>query len=187
MNWKFVKVSGYGWMLEVSDVGVLMEYYLQKTLGPFRVVFADVKSIFTDNKKWCGPGHPRTRGAEVVMILSELKKKSVADCIGLLVQATIKGQIECIESCGSILINRNGGYFPGGRDELMGAIETDSLMWPLDSVEARKVRYLKWPGGSHWYVKIGNEDLVVDGEQKWDTRELAEQAVRTYVEELKNG
>lgn len=45
------------------------------------------------------------------------------------------------------------------------------------------VKFIQWPGGSHWYAKVNREDIVdKDGNQKWNTRYEAEKAAEWYIE-----
>ena len=56
------------------------------------------------------------------------------------------------------------------------AKESDRLVFPGSTI-----KILQWPKGIHWYAKIGHVDIVVDGEQKWNTREQAEKAAQEYL------
>jgi hypothetical protein len=55
--------------------------------------------------------------------------------------------------------------------------ESEELVFP----EGGKARFLQWPNGHHWYVKIGDVDVKVDGEMKWDTKEKAEEAYQKFL------
>ena len=54
------------------------------------------------------------------------------------------------------------------------------------SVEYTKddIKVYKWETGSHYYAKIGLMDVVVDGEQKWNARWVAQKKAEEFLEIL---
>ena len=46
------------------------------------------------------------------------------------------------------------------------------------------IRIIQWPGGRHFYAKIGNEDVVVNGMQKWNSSYEARLAAKSYIDSL---
>lgn len=63
-------------------------------------------------------------------------------------------------------------------------IESDTFEYPPAVRILDNVKYLQWPGGEHWYAKIGNEDIIdYKGNQKWNTRKEAEEAAEWYIKE----
>ena len=52
-------------------------------------------------------------------------------------------------------------------------------IWPNQT--STKVAYSKWPKGTHWYAKVGNDDVVDEqGNQKWYTKKDAQKAVKFF-------
>ena len=78
------------------------------------------------------------------------------------------------------------------RYEIVETFESDTLSYPVAvQYHFEDVRYMKWDmdwlevKGTHWYAKIGNEDVRdKDGNMKWDTKEEAEEAARWFCQEL---
>ena len=68
--------------------------------------------------------------------------------------------------------------------ELMEEVEMDKLEFPKDKpTSIDDFRFIKWSGGDHWYVKLGNMDIVDEfGNQKWNSRSEAEEIARKYME-----
>lgn len=62
---------------------------------------------------------------------------------------------------------------------------SDKLLYPDErELDFSNVRYLQWPGGEHWYAKVGSLDIVdEENRQKWNTREEAEKAARWFLKE----
>lgn len=48
-------------------------------------------------------------------------------------------------------------------------------------------KLIRWPLGKHWYVKIGDLDVEVNGLRKWNTKKEAERAGKYYLRMLKRG
>ena len=48
------------------------------------------------------------------------------------------------------------------------------------------IRVMRFPDGVHWYAKIGRIDVVIDGEQKWDLKFVAQQKAEQYLKEKLN-
>lgn len=60
----------------------------------------------------------------------------------------------------------------------------DDLNFPdMERPSIEDVRFIVWDGGKHWYAKIYNFDVVVNGEQKWNTKEEAINAAKSYIDE----
>jgi len=46
------------------------------------------------------------------------------------------------------------------------------------------IKILKYANGVHWYAKIRNLDVVIDGEQKWNAKWVAQQKAKEYLNTL---
>ena len=51
---------------------------------------------------------------------------------------------------------------------------------PKDKLHIDKPRFIQWRGKKHWYCKIGNMDVVVDGKQSWNTKDKAKLAFKKW-------
>lgn len=89
-----------------------------------------------------------------------------------------RGLARVLDERGRLFINELGGYF-GYSDELLITETRDIDVWALPE---EKLRIISWPGGTHFYAKVGNEDVVVDDKQKWDTEAEAAAAGKKYLE-----
>lgn len=64
-------------------------------------------------------------------------------------------------------------------------IESETFEYPPAVHILNNVRYMQWPGGEHWYAKIGNDDITdFNGNQKWNTKKEAEEAAKWYIENI---
>lgn len=78
---------------------------------------------------------------------------------------------------------RQFGYSEGNPHyEIVERVYSDTLEYPSDKPTYDKVKFIQWPGGKHWYAKIGHEDIVdKNGNQKWESRIDAEAAAYWYI------
>ena len=87
------------------------------------------------------------------------------------------GMEKVLNQQGRIFINTNGGYF-GYADSLEISDTKEIPHWKLPTEE---IRILQWPGGKHYYAKVGNQDVVVDGLQKWNSKYDAQRAAEKFL------
>lgn len=45
----------------------------------------------------------------------------------------------------------------------------------------KDIRIIVWREGTHYYAKVGNCDVVVEGEQKWETRDMALMKAKFFI------
>lgn len=64
--------------------------------------------------------------------------------------------------------------------------EYDEEMWKEElefpyEYNFEDVRFIQWPGGTHWYAKLGNIDIVSKyGEQKWNDKYYAMEVAKKW-------
>lgn len=70
------------------------------------------------------------------------------------------------------------GYFPVPKDAEIEII-TDKITYELNDI-----KIFKWERGSHFYAKVGQIDVVVDGEQKWNAKWIAQNKAEEFLSSL---
>lgn len=72
--------------------------------------------------------------------------------------------------------------------EILGEKWSDKMIFPDDENPTEDdIRIIQWPGGQHYYAKIGSLDVVdEDGNQKWDNRDEALIAAQRFIRQLNN-
>lgn len=77
------------------------------------------------------------------------------------------------------------GYCDGNKYyEIAERVQCEELKYPDEvGLTIDDVRYIQWPGGCHWYAKVGSADIVdAAGNQKWNEKSEAEEAAKWYIE-----
>ena len=54
----------------------------------------------------------------------------------------------------------------------------------LERPTENDINIISWSGGKHYYAKVGNYDVVVNGVQKWNTKYEAREAAKTFINSL---
>lgn len=182
--WEFVKIRDtkrdidYGWMLKLSNWIEVIAYHETVDAGRASMAVSQIREMETKKK------HFTDFFAAQAYTLAQIKNKSVVDILALLNSRTAESQFKVIDERGAIYINRNGGYFAASDSiEEYDWMEKKHLSWPTENDED-DIRIISYRGaGGHFYAKIGHTDVVVDGEQKWDTYDKAMEAGKTFLRE----
>jgi len=179
MNFEFVKVElshpkiekplGQSWMIKMTDAETAMDYFLNKD-STLAEAFFDVSKVaeaqargvkchLTNRLAYCVEAVQRD-GESWISAISRIHSK----------------RMDAILRNLPVYVNRNGGWTPVGD----GCKEIETLVasrWPTDE----EPRYIQWPNGTHWYAKVGANDVIVDGIQKWNSKAEAEAAYKEWL------
>lgn len=120
--------------------------------------------------------------AGVYDLLAQITGKSFVDTLSTTISRKWRNISDLIKEGRTIYMQSCGSYFWKEDDTNELTAETvcygNSLNdWPD---EKEKPRYLKWPNGEHWYIKIGMSDLIIDEVYKYDTLDEAKAAYRKW-------
>lgn len=159
----------HGWVVSIRGASDLFTYNEKYA---FARNAASLRDFFRHQEE-CIKGHWRDSLTSSVCLLAKIRESSFADTLGKVESERITGMIALLP----IYINKNGGYMPQTNCTVLAEVESDT--WPVDG-KTESPRYLQWPGGTHWYCKVGIDDVVVDDERKWDTKDEAEAAYKMW-------
>ena len=128
--------------------------------------------------------HYTTPFGSTVGMLSEIKQIPVWQSAVELENEIMNNRLHDVD-CGDIYLTdglTQFGYV-NSLHEIIDEVVLDKLEYPThQNLTIDDFRFLQWYGGEHWYVKLGNMDIVDEhGNQKWNTREEAKDVVRKYI------
>lgn len=66
--------------------------------------------------------------------------------------------------------------------KILNKVKRKELIFPMTS--EKDIRILKWNNGIHYYAKIGNQDVVWNRKQKWDSHEEAYACAKFYLNKI---
>jgi hypothetical protein len=156
----------YGYLFDIQDYDELSEWWenVRKSIST---------KDFNDALKWQqGRAH-----ANHLAQLADLWGVDLLTALSRMQQHYGEGLDKVLNERKRLFINAIGGYF-GYSDEFQ---ISDTRMIDVWALPQETLRIIQWPDGTHFYAKVGNEDVVFDGKQKWDTREAAETAGEKYL------
>jgi len=113
--------------------------------------------------------------------ISNIKEISFSEAISQTLVRVNKKQMELLEQGNTILFQSNLTSWCYDKDDSMyktlDVHTSESLVFP----ENDKINIVQFPGGSHYYVEIGNVQVKIKGKDKWDTHQEALAVAHEYV------
>jgi len=189
-NYEFVKVKyvynglnlDYGYVLKISNFLQLIKYNMEYTQGIYNSAFLDYAETVEERIRTKINTHFKNNLNDCIETVAVAKETSYIYELCNFSSKVSKGQIKNIEKFGTIYIQKVGSYFMKSDDiiEYDEPVFNEKCIFP-DNYE---IKISKWPGGKHWYAKIGNIDVVVNGNQKWNTYELAEKNAKEFLKTI---
>ena len=116
---------------------------------------------------------------------SGIKRNSVIDDLLILGEKFNTPYLTVFLKYGALYVNNKGGFFPAQKveHEILETKETEEFEFPNEPVDEKEIKISQWQGGGmHYYAKIGDADVVVHGEQKWDTWDEAMNAAKDFIQ-----
>lgn len=156
----------YGWLFDIQTVEEL-EDYLQE------VVTSRAKEQISDALKYAqGLGH-----ANIIAQRASMRGTDIVTAATIFNHDVWDAMHSLLHDQKQIFVNGVGGYF-GKTDDVVVHDTKKVGAWLLPG---DNVRIIQWPDGKHFYAKIGQLDVELDGCSKWDTRVEAEQAAQKFI------
>lgn len=185
-KYHFVKFDGV-WHLKPETVQDIINHFNTVIKDKFVEGFEDYKkSIHVckryDGTPWIYRAHPETDWNAAVTLLAGVKGLSWFEAAHELENKTYNDRIKHFGKSPMYLSNGLAYSTPKEEPDYQDEQWLDEIMYPISEFDPNRVRYIQWPGGKHWYAKIDNYDVVDQhGNQKWNTQEEAEKAVRRWL------
>jgi hypothetical protein len=133
---------------------------------------------------WQGRSHCHGRMSTMFALLHEMGGRNLVQIAYECSESVFLHQAKTIRRYGRIYCQDIGSYtLPSPNHHVVDTRLSERIVFP----QATEARYLQWPGGRHWYAKVGDTDVEVDGEAKWSTKEAAERAVAKFLKEARHG
>lgn len=170
----------YGYCLCISSVEELNAYHAQME-PTYRYGLVDAWDEAMKRR------HTNSYLGGAVSAMTYLKGGSIAENFCSVVDGAYMAKLKMLTKHGKIYIQPNmlGFFIPADNIVEYGEPVYRDFIAEAPRARVEKPQYIKWPGGKHYYVKVGAVDVVVDGEQKWDTFEQAQRAWKQW--EAENG
>jgi hypothetical protein len=173
----------YGYVLKITNFTQLLNYTMDYSVNIFSDPFFDYAETITQRNNTNLNTHFKNNLNACIENLLKLKTnstyiKELSDLSG----GYYSGQVEMLGKYGCIYVQYTGGYFCKSDDiiEYGEPIYSEKCVFPTK----KEIKVFKWPNGKHWYAKIGSADVVIDGEQKWNSYDTAKEKAELFLENL---
>jgi hypothetical protein len=160
----------YGFLYEIKTPEELHDYWCFVAQPRWSKGFSELMTM----KEF---SHPATAEGSMLQVLSEARGIAPLLVMGSMTEKAYLAMSRCL-SGGPIVINRNGGFFPLAGQEVKDRRKVD--LWTLPGAQ---IKISQWPNGTHFYARVGDEDVEESGRRKWDTRDAAERAAKRFAKE----
>ena len=172
-------------MLMIDSYDQLLEYEELVGFSRMRKAFSETFNSREYQEAACIDGdlkdHSVNSLTPVLILRAQKFGTSLVAATADFANEVFNNKVRALEKYGCIYIQSCGSYMTSSKThKVIETKELEELVYP----DNKKIRYLRWPNGQHWYAKIGDTDIRVDGEMKWDSREEAEEAVKKYLRSI---
>src|SRR4030042_4689657 len=174
------------WFLVITDFAVFEEYMLFRSnilMGEYRKV---------KNKVLAGIDfHCSSRdelSVEVALTYNRRKnEKTVIDDCFCISDKLLSSYSHYFFDNGIIFITEQGAIRPlvGSDYEIIKQENRSVLVWPSQKYTSKDINIIRWLNGKHYYAKIGNIDVVGEGElKKWVDVKEAERQAKLFLDKI---
>lgn len=182
MAYRFTKIKDASlnlnyneWFFECTDIIGLIEHterYMSNTIE------RGIKDYFER-----GEYHANTSWRCYTECLAKTRETTYIKASMELEQNVFSGKLKSLDKFGNILLRDSGSYMIlTDHYTVIESIYKEEMVYP--NYCETDINITQWKGGKHFYAKIGNLDVVIDDEQKWDTYKEAYNNAKLYLKEL---
>jgi hypothetical protein len=187
---KFQKVRNtrvgidYDWMMVIDSIDELTDFHQKSMSGKIGPVWSNLFDVQQ------GKRHIDNKLGFLITLKSDSERAQGREHSLIELTAMVLGEIhatklKAILQFGKIYINKSGGFFPHSEDiEVLDEFTGDNYLFP--NYTEKDIRVKQWLNGSHWYAYVGDLQVEMFGEKKWNTEEEALKAAKSYLYRLKS-
>lgn len=183
-TWTFVLLDkgtgNAGWWLKIKSVPELLKY-LELTNSRYARAFVNMENdkMYKPELATHGP-HPNEAGLAMYAWLRGANRgMSAVRSLCSIASETVENMLDMLSEHGTLYVNAAGGYNAHGRETPGAFCHRNALAWP-EFTEA-DIKLSRFPGGTHWYARVGTVDVRDGNKTKFGTRSEAMAATRTYL------
>ena len=176
-----------GWWLKIDTLDKLADYMIKtesmysNCLSEYLCYKADCMNPENDESQLYANLNNRTKA---IIMFAEQRHLTMIDATIQFKMYAFTQMSEAIRESSYILINKAGGYHRGPVSYSQFT-NRKTFTWP--DFKEKDIKISQFPGGTHWYVRIGEMELRENDEIKWNTYDEAMAAAKRYIgKESKN-
>jgi Mg2+ and Co2+ transporter CorA len=184
--YKFVKVQLKGFNKPYSN------WYLycdnkETLLAHFQTVFKEeIQKGFSNYAEFVsGRAHISSHFGWAAWINAQMKETSFLEGALTIENKTLQDRLGYIAKGKALLLTDGVAYMPFDAFEIIEEVEKSSITYINPYYTLDDIKVLTYPGGKHYYAKVGKIDVTDDyGNQKWNTADSAQYFAKQFYEKL---
>lgn len=181
MNYKFVKIVNpnsneifKNWYFYCESIDSLIEHFKRYIKCEIDNGFKDALNVAMHNM------HYSNNWASTVNKIMSIKGGSFLEISTELENKMFQSRASLIKSDGACLLTDGLQAMPITSFNIIDECYKEELVWP--TYTENDIKIVSWPGGAHFYAKIGGMDVVNEkGEQKWNTWDEAFNEAKQFL------
>lgn len=169
-----------GWWLKIDSPEKLGDYMMKtaQMYGDCIIEYADYAMKCKSSEDNSELYSKLSNRLKAIIMYGEARNLTIFDAIIQFRMEIFSQMCEAIRESGYIVINKVGGYHKGPVNHTQ-FVHRKTFTWP--DFQESDIRISQFPGGEHFYVRIGDMELHEDDKIKWNTREEAAIAAKRYI------
>jgi len=170
--------SCIGWYLSITSINDLFNIAMNEQTNYFvkKAVYSNLLNEKTNSyEKFI---------SQSISTLADIHETNYFNEVVSIMNKSFNAQLKAIEEGTEVLVNSTMIGWTINTDcyNLLDVFISDKLVFP----EAKEIKVMQYPNGSHWYVEIGNVLLNIKGKEKWDSEEEAQSVAENYLRSKNN-
>lgn len=166
-----------GWWLKIDSAEKLGDYH-KKTESMYGECFMDYVNHAKEYEETGDYRVFENKRTYPIVLFGQRRHLTIMDAIIQFRLSIFSQQCDSIRDHGYILINKAGGYH-GGPVKYTQFVHRKTFTWP--DFKESDIRISQFPGGTHWYVHIGDMELREGEDIKWNSKSDARMAAMRYI------
>jgi len=175
-----IKMNGltYKDYLVIENLPDILEYHQIEFSNKIKLSHEEIE----ERAKTWYKSHDATVLTDTAEFTAKFRETNPLDELTMLHAKILCDQFRDILADKKLAINKRGGYFS------IKPSESPEYEWLSEyKFTSDDIIVSKWPGGAHFYAKVGNIDVVdTEGNVKWNARWEARKAAVDFLRTLQN-
>ncbi|MCK5615642.1 hypothetical protein KAR91_77980 [Candidatus Pacearchaeota archaeon] len=176
----------YGYYLRIQTVVELMDWFNATMSSNAH----DYSEMIHSKVLWGDGDHPAplNKFEEILVTYNDklcliygCQNISLSKSVLYITDTILKSKIDMLSKFGVIYINAVGGFLFGESIKESGIVRRAEMLFPKDP----DIKVFRWPGGKHWYARVGYTEVEVSGEIKWNTKDEAEKKAKYFKRKIR--
>lgn len=161
----------YGFLFDIQSATEISDWFDKVRLPKSKEEFSDAL---------IAPDAAHATKGYAILAIAQIKQTRIVTALAELNTRLIDGMNRALHQAGRLFINANGGFFCWNAQ--LEVTETQTIA--TYKLPSQDIRIIQWPAGKHFYAKVGDQDVVVEGVQKWNTAAAARRAAEKFLEKV---